>query len=372
MQRIALSFAASVLLLSACSSNQPDGATTARPGSPSQTEAGTAAPTQTTGDGPHIAAVGDMVCAFGAKIPQIQIANGHEPQCAPRAVASLVKQGNYDAFLPLGDLQYSYGGYWRYVKYFDRYYGDLLDIMRPVPGNHEGYADFTGYVKYLGAQRTHMPARVGQVHIGKPTGTITGYYSYAVGNWHMIALNSQLCMNQMWNVRTYWTNPIPGGGCEEGDPQIEWLKKDLAQHADASCTLAYFHHPRIAMVTGGEEGGTGMLGNMLNQTHMVEVLGGSGVDVILNGHEHNYQRWAPMNANLEPDPEGFTEFVVGTGGNSYRPLPDQGEWPDMVQAAQAGSYGVLDMQLNEGGYSYEFITAKGEAPFSDSGTGTCH
>jgi hypothetical protein len=321
-------------------------------------------------DGPHIAAVGDMVCAFGTKIPEIQIQNGHEPQCAPREVARLVADGGYDAFLPLGDLQYSYGGYWRYKKYYDRYYGKVVDITRPVPGNHEGYADFTGYTKYFGPARAHMPSRVANVHIGERVGRITGYYSYDLGDWHVVALNSQLCMDGMWNVRTYWTSPIPGGGCRPGDQQMNWLKKDLAAHADASCTLAYFHHPRYAMVTGSTPAGE--WGNQKRQAYMVSLLDEGGVDVILNGHEHNYQRWGPIDATGAADPEGFTQFVVGTGGNSYRPLPDEADWPAEVQAAQTGSYGVLDMHLGSDGYTYEFVTAKGEEPYSDSGSGSCH
>lgn len=368
MKGIAVALAVAMAsLLTACGGD-PDGSQPAPAISPVPAED---APTA-SGDSPHIAAVGDLVCAFGNTIPQVQIDNGHEPQCAPRSVSRLVTSGDYDAFLPLGDLQYSYGGYWRYVRYWDRYYGDVVDITHPVPGNHEGYADFTGYAKYFGAERSHMPERVASVHIGRPVGRITGYYSYDLGGWHIVALNSQLCMNQMWNVRTYWTNPIKGGGCEPGDPQIAWLEKDLADNADASCTLAYFHHPRVAMVTGGTEGQEGKLGNMTNQEDMVQALDEGGVDVILNGHEHNYQRWGPINADLESDPEGFMEFVVGTGGNSYRPLPEENTWPETVQAAQTGSYGLLDMQLNDAGYTYEFKTGMGEEPFEDSGSGTCH
>jgi len=316
------------------------------------------------GTGPRIAAVGDLVCAFGTKVPQIQIKNGHEPVCNPRGVAKLVHDGSYDAFLPLGDLQYSYGGYWRYVKYWDRYYGDVTNITKPVAGNHEGYADFTGYAKYFGPDRSHMPAKVGQVHIGENPGKITGYYSYELGDWHMIALNSQLCMNKMWNLRTYWTNPIPGGGCAPSDPQMRWLRKDLAAHPDG-CSLAYFHHPRFALLN--EEGN-----GQEKQAPLVDALAAGGVDVVLNGHEHNYQRWGPIDASGELDPQGFVEFVVGTGGNSYRPLPEESAWPEAVQAAHTGTYGVLEMQLNPDGYTFSFVPAAGEEPFEDAGSGTCH
>ncbi len=86
-----------------------------------------------------VAAVGDLVCAFGSATPPNHAGEAEHGHCKPGAVANLVKGGNYDAFLPLGDLQYSYGGYWRYVKYWDRYYGSVKNITRPVAGNHEAY-----------------------------------------------------------------------------------------------------------------------------------------------------------------------------------------------------------------------------------------
>ncbi len=317
------------------------------------------------GNGPTIAAVGDLVCAFGTKTPPIMEKHGREGICDPIPVTRAMHAKPYDAFLPLGDLQYSYGGYWRYLKYWDRYYGDLVKITRPAPGNHEAYADFTGYTKYFGYKRAHMPKRVGEVHYGENPGRITGYYSYNMGGWHMIALNSQLCGNKMWNLRTRWTNPIVGGGCGPNDPMMKWLQRDLAQNADADCTLAYYHHSRFVVRTYKGDG-------PLNMAPVVELLDENGVDVLLSGHEHDYLRWGPMNAAGEADPEGFMQFVVGTGGDSYQKLPDESEWPDTLQVGHTGTYGVLDVQLNPGGYTYEFITGKGETPFEDSGTGTCH
>ena len=349
--------------LAACSSSSPSSsAPSAEPDPDSGAPQGSTAAVG-AGGGPTIAATGDLVCAFGLKTPPIQVKNGHEPVCDPRPVAKQVHAGGYDAFLPLGDLQYSYGGYWRYQKYWDRWYGDIKRITQPAAGNHEAYADFTGYVKYFGPAKTHMPARIGQVHIGERVGRVTGYYSYDLGPWHLIALNSQLCMNKMWNLRTGWTSPIRGGGCEPGDPQTRWLERDLAAHAD-QCTLAYFHHPRFAVAEGGD---------ISKQSHMPlwETMLAGGVDVALASHEHNYQRWGPLDAEGNTDPDGITQFIVGTGGNSHRPLPPQSEWPASLAAANTGSYGVLEMELGDEGATYAFAAAPGEEPFEDRGSITC-
>ncbi len=315
--------------------------------------------------GPRIAAAGDLVCAFGAKKPPIMVKNGHANHCDPRAVSRLVNDGDYDAFLTLGDLQYSYGGYWRYLKYWDRYYGDVVKITRPAPGNHEAYADFTGYVKYFGPKRTHMPAKVAEVHIGENPGRITGYYSFDLGTWHVISLNSVLCGNHMWNLRTGWTFPIEGGGCGPNDPMIRWLRRDLGR-TDADCTLAYWHHPRFTVRTYEGPGPKRLI------SPLVDLLDEHGVDVILNGHTHDYQRWGPLDAAGNESPDGFVQFVVGTGGDSYEPVPDESEWPSALKAVHTGTYGVLEMQLNPGGYAFEFVPGAGEKPFTDAGTGVCH
>lgn len=338
-------------------------------GSPSATMSSspesTSGTTVATGSGPRIAAVGDLVCAFGAKKPPIMVKNDHENHCDPRAVSRLVNGGDYDAFLTLGDLQYSYGGYWRYLKYWDRYYGDVVNITRPAPGNHEAYADFTGYVKYFGPKRTHMPAKVGQVHIGENPGRITGYYSFEMGDWHVVSLNSVLCGNHMWNLRTGWTYPIEGGGCDSNDPMMRWLRRDLEQ-SEADCTLAYWHHPRFTVRTYEGPGPKRLI------SPLVDMLDEHGVDVILNGHTHDYQRWGPLDASGTETEDGFVQFVVGTGGDSYEPVPDESEWPSSLKEVHTGTYGLLEMQLNPGGYTYEFVPAPGEEPYSDAGTGICH
>lgn len=329
----------------------------AAPGPGQEASAGSKSPT--------IAAVGDLVCAFGQQTERRPGAPEEIGVCKPKQVASIVTEGgDYDAFFPVGDLQYSYGGYWRYQKYWDRYFGDVFDITYPVIGNHEGYNGlFEGYYRYFG-KRAHPDTN--------------GYYSFDLGSWHVLALNSQLCRNKVWGLRVHekdpstntgfsrWISPIPGGGCEPGDPMMRWAKQDMAEHSDATCTLALFHHPLYHWNNSAE-----LFNPKADQAPLFSLLADNGVDVALTGHYHNYQRFEAMDGEGNADPSGMVEFIVGTGGDSYQPLPD-GEQPVEVQAAQTGSYGMLEMTLNDGGYDYRFVTAPGEKDYQDSGTGECH
>ena len=324
---------------------------------------GAAAPStsQTSATGPVVAAVGDLVCAFGAAPPPSHASAAEHGHCKPGAVASLVKKGSYDAFLPLGDLQYSYGGYWRYVKYWDRYYGPVKDITRPVAGNHEAYNGlFLGYYKYFG-KRAHPPG---------------GYYSFDLGDWHVMALNSQMCRAKAWGVRTHLNSPetitghtrwqhIPRDGCQPGDPMYRWAQRDLKAHSDATCTLALFHHPYYRWY------GKALFNPNADVAPLWKLLDDSGVDVALNGHQHNYQRYVPMDSSGNADPNGMAEFVVGTGGDSYQPLPKTTQ-PDVLASVETGTYGILKLTLNPGAYDYEFVPIPGDPPFADSGTGMCH
>jgi hypothetical protein len=326
-------------------------------GGPSEALAGTA-------PAPVVAAVGDLVCAFGTRTPPHHSA-GTADRCQPEKVARIVRHRDFRAFLPLGDLQYSYGSAWRFHKYWDRYYGEVRSITRPVPGNHEGYNGlFMGYFDYFG-DRAHPPG---------------GYYSYDLGSWHVIALNSQMCRNKVWGLHvhrpdpststgyTKWINPIPGGGCKAGDRMWRWLKRDLNRHPNSKypCTLAYYHHPLFRasrMDVGPRDRDVLPIYRMLYR---------HGADVVLNGHTHNYERWEPLDPLGRRDPNGITEFIIGTGGDSYQPLPDPGDLPTKIAAAQDTSYGLLRLTLQAGGYDYRWITAADQPAFRDIGTGVCH
>jgi acid phosphatase type 7 len=326
--------------------------------------AGSSGAAQRAGSDPVVAAVGDLVCAFGTRTPPHH-APGTADRCQPEKVARIVRHRDFQAFLPLGDLQYSYGSAWRFFKFWDRYYGDVTSMTRPVPGNHEGYNGlFRGYFAYFG-NRAHPPG---------------GYYSYDLGSWHIIALNSQMCRNRVWGLHvhkpsnttstgyTHWISPIPGGGCKPGDRMWRWLKRDLNRHPNSSypCTLAYFHHPLFRASRHN------ISPRDRDVLPIFRLLYRRGADLVLNGHTHNYERWEPLDPLGKRDPDGITEFIVGTGGDSYQPLPDRADLPTKIAAAQDTSYGLLRLRLEHGGYDYRWITAADQPAFRDIGSGVCH
>jgi len=177
----------------------------------------------------------------------------------------------------LGDNVYPVGHAKRFAECYDSSWGQFKARTRPAVGNHEYETRAAaGYFQYFGSAA------------GNPA---TGYYSYDLGNWHMVVLNSN-CEKII-------------GGCQVGSPQEQWLRADLSAHP-ATCTLAYWHHPRFS---------SGQHGNAVEMQPIWQALYAAGVDVVLNGHDHNYERFAPQDATGRADPErGIREFVVGTGG----------------------------------------------------------
>ena len=150
------------------------------------------------------------------------------------------------------------------------------------------------------------------------------------------------------------------GGCNAGNPQEQWLKADLAAHP-AQCTLAYWHRPRFS---SGEHG---------NQTYMSTIwqdLYNAGADVVLNGHDHDYERFAPQNPSGGADStNGIREFVVGTGGKNHYAFSSTIQPNSQVR--NMDTYGVLKLTLHPSGYDWQFVPQAGKS-FTDSGSGTCH
>jgi hypothetical protein len=281
----------------------------------------------------RIAAVGDIAC----KNPP---ANNHRV-CQYDDVAAAIAAGGYDRFLVLGDVQYEYGRYQDFVDNYDTYFGDLMSISEPVPGNHEyGTADAAGYFRYFGA-RAHGPG---------------GYYSYDLGSWHVIALNSAICP--------------AATGCGPGDPQYEWLQTDLAAN-DATCTLAYWHHPRLDWLKYQNADWTEDY-EFLRTKPFWDLLSDAGADVVLAGHNHNYSRWLPMNADLEADPQGIRQFIVGSGGRNINNLGSASTRPDTFARGWSDGFGFLELSLHDASYDWRFVPAEGQPNFVDEGTGTCH
>jgi acid phosphatase type 7 len=233
----------------------------------------------------------------------------------------------------LGDNAYPEGPAEDFEECYEPSWGQFKDRTRPVPGNREyETAGASGYFEYFGKAA------------GDPD---EGYYSYDLGSWHLIALNSNCGVEEI--------------RCGPGSPQGRWLEEDLDANDEEACTLAYFHHPLFT--SGSYRPGIDRV------ERLWEILYAAGVDVVLNGHDHNYQRFAPQDPEGRADPEdGIRQFVVGTGGRSNyqisRPIANTEVYND-------DAYGVLQLTLRPKRYEWEFVPVKGEI-FSDSGVTRCH
>jgi hypothetical protein len=194
---------------------------------------------------PAIAAAGDIACDPNS--PSFNGGQGTATACRMQATAQLLTREKLTAVLPLGDLQYEVGSASAFQKSYDRTWGQLKAITRPVVGNHEYVTPgATVYFRYFGAAA------------GDPQ---RGYYSYDLGQWHVIALNS---------------NCAEVGGCDRNSPQGQWLQADLAAHP-RKCTLAYWHHPRFS---------SGYHGNDSSTEAFWQLLYKAGAEIILTGHDH--------------------------------------------------------------------------------------
>jgi methionine-rich copper-binding protein CopC len=231
-----------------------------------------------------------------------------------------------------GDNAYESGTASEFENCYDPTWGQFKAKTRPTIGNHEYYetADASGYFEYFGTAA------------GDPG---KGYYSYDLGSWHMISLNSNCKF-------------VAGGGCAAGSEQEQWLRKDLAAHSN-ECTLAYWHHPRFSskLSSGGNS----------SMKPFWEALYAAKADVVLNGHLHNYERFAPQTpTGAEDDPaRGIREFVVGTGGYSLNTFQPTQHAPNS-EKQYAGSYGVLKLTLHPTSYDWQFVAEDGTTPDSGS------
>jgi hypothetical protein len=287
---------------------------------------------------PVVAAAGDIACAPPATRTATRC---HQGDTA--AVLGRIAQTQLDAVLPLGDEQYECGQLSAFNQVYDPTWGQFKSISYPAVGDNEYAGDgcttpgAEGYFTYFGDRATPR----------QPGCTINcqGYYSYNLGSWHLVALNSE-CIQ-------------PGvGGCSATSPQVQWLKADLA--ADAStCDLAYFHRPYFS-----DKGGT-----IARTRQLFKALYDGGVDVLLVGHQHIYERFAPQNLNGQAVANGVRQFIVGTGGKSQGPLASPP--PANAQARQKGTYGVLKLTLHATSYDFEFVPEAGKT-YTDTGSRACH
>jgi hypothetical protein len=281
-----------------------------------------------------VVAAGDIACPAG----QADIGDNTEgatdqvraprATCGQPATAKLIGQMKPDAVLALGDTQYPDGAYSQYERSYARSWGQFRAITYPAIGNHEYLTrQARGYFEYFG----HRAGNQNQ-----------GWYSYDLATWHVIVLNSE-CQYI--------------GGCGTGSPQERWLTADLAAHPNG-CTLAYWHEPRWSSGTHGS--------NPLYSAVWRD-LAAARADVVLNGHDHDYERFAPLSADGQMDTNGVREFIAGTGGESHYKfhLPATGS-----QVRIANTFGVLRLALEPGAYEWRFISISGAT--LDAGKTACH
>ncbi|UGS36062.1 metallophosphoesterase [Capillimicrobium parvum] len=285
---------------------------------------------------PVIVAAGDIACD-----PLNRNFNGGEgtpDHCRQKATAALVEAAHPLAVLTVGDLQYPDGSAEQYAGSYDLSWGRFRAITHPAIGNHEyNTPGAAGYFDYFnGAGRVEGPAG----------NRADGYYSFDAGPWHVISLNSN-CSDI---------------ACTAGSAQERWLRADLAANP-AACTLAMFHTPRF---------GSGPHGNSNAVAPLFQALYDGGADLLLAGHDHLYERFAPQDPSGAADPAaGIREFVVGTGGVGFyafgTPRPNS-------EARGAGTFGVLALTLHPAGYDWSFLPVPNATgtTFTDSGSGTCH
>jgi hypothetical protein len=269
--------------------------------------------------GEEAQAVGDPVLVGAGDIASCQ-GSGDE------ATAELL-DGITGTVFALGDNVYNSGTPSEFSNCYGPSWGRHKARTRPAVGNHEYYTPgASGYFGYFGAKA------------GDPK---KGYYSYDRGSWHVVVLNSN-CSEV---------------SCAAGSPQERWLENDLAAHPNR-CTLAYFHHPRFS--SSGDNPSVAPFWNDLYA---------AGAEVVLNGHTHNYERFAPQRPDgTRARGRGIREFVVGTGGVGHAAF---GAIRPNSQVRNADTYGVLKLTLHQGSYDWKFVPVAGKT-FTDSGTKSCH
>jgi len=286
---------------------------------------------------PVIAAAGDIAC--DPSNSNFNGGNGATNSCRQKYTSDLLVGANLAAVLDLGDNQYYCGGYQAFLQSYDPSWGRVKSITYPAVGNHEyltsggtdcnpANAGAAGYFNYFGAAA------------GQPG---HGYYSYDIGTWHLIALNS---------------NCGDAGGCGATSPQGTWLANDLNTHANF-CTLAYWHIPLFS--SGGRANN--------NSKTFWQLLYDNNADLILSAHDHTYERFAPQTPSGTLDTSrGIREFIVGSGGANHTSFVTIAA---NSEVRNASTFGVLEITLHPTSYDWQFVPEAGQT-FTDSGTTACH
>lgn len=277
------------------------------------------------GADPVVVVAGDIACSFSTT------PNATGKTCFQKATSDLALSLNPSLAIQLGDNQYDNGEYSKYKTYYGPSWGraGLVNISKPIPGNHEYHtAGGSGYYQYFKEKG---------ISFGQNS---NGYYSYNIGSWHMIALNTEVARGA-------------------GSAQETWLKNDLASNP-TSCTIAYTHKPRFS--SGSEHGSDASLQNIW------AILANAKVDILLSAHDHHYERFFPMNASSgRDDANGMVQFVVGTGGTGARTL---GTVRPNSAVRKGLTYGVMKLTLHATSYEWQYLPISGFSG-SDSGSANC-
>jgi calcineurin-like phosphoesterase family protein len=276
---------------------------------------------------PLIAAAGDIACDPSSS--KFHNGQGTSSACKARSTGDLILSEPVDAVLALGDNQYQCGGYNAYLQSFDPAWGRFKAMIHPVPGDNEYETSGTdcasgaaGYFRYFGAA----------------AGDSRGDSAFTLGTWRLVGLNAE-CGH--------------AGGCGSSSPQATFLRSQLGA---AQCTLVYWHQPYY----------NGTSRTASSYRAFWDILYSGNADVVLNGHLHNYSRFAPQDAGGHVDAvRGVRQFIVGTGGRSLFSL----DGTHNVEKT-AKQYGILELRLHPTGYNWSFVNTAGT--IVDSGAADCH
>jgi hypothetical protein len=313
------------------------GAVTIRAGSTTSDAAAYVSREGSTTSGPRLEVTcGSSTAAGGSPSPPatestVLLAAGDIASCSnddDEATARIL-DATVGTVIPLGDLAYDDGTATQFAECYDPTWGRHKDRTKPAPGNHEyNTSGAAAYYDYFGPTA------------GDPQ---KGYYAFDAGPWRVYALNS---------------NCTKIGGCGVGSVQERWLRADLAANT-RSCVLAYWHHPLFS---------SGQHGNHPIVAPLWQALQDADADVVLSGHDHTYERFAPQDATGVADPAGMTEFVVGTGGRNHYSI---GTIEPNSEVRDNKTFGVLQLALRPDGLDYRFLPVPGST-FTDSGSIACH
>jgi Calcineurin-like phosphoesterase len=270
---------------------------------------------------PVLAAAGDIAC----EPADVRTAT----LCHQGDTSDLLVSAQPDVVAALGDDQYESGAPDEWTPY-ELSWGRLKARTRSAVGNHEyNTPGAAGYFSYFGATAGAADR---------------GYYSYDLGAWHVIVLNSNCAI-------------VP---CVKDSAQERWLRADLAAHPDR-CTLAYWHHPRHSSAQQTREN--------TSVQPLWQALADAGADVVITGHVHNYERIAPLDAAGNVDPaRGIRSFVVGTGGRNHQLTVNRKPYSE---SSSTDTFGVLFLSLDPAGYGWAFQPEVGQS-FVDTGSAACH